>query len=90
MQGRPEREPELIERAIEVAVTHHRGQRARAGHPYVLHVLRVIVAGYVQGLDSAMLAAAVRHDIVETAEPPFLKYHGRRRLLTQLLAEARA
>ena len=50
-----------LERAIELAVTHHRGQRDKAGHPYILHPLRVMLA--CQGEEAQMVA--VLHDLLE-------------------------
>lgn len=53
-----------IEDAILLAVTAHRGQRDRAGQPYVLHPLRVMMR--LDGLHERM--AAVLHDVVEDTE----------------------
>jgi (p)ppGpp synthase/HD superfamily hydrolase len=50
-----------LERAIELAVTHHRGQRDKAGLPYILHPLRVMLA--CQGEEAQMVA--VMHDLLE-------------------------
>lgn len=36
---------ELLNKAINLAVTYHRGQVDKAGEPYILHVLRVGCAG---------------------------------------------
>ena len=53
----------LLERAIAIAVAGHAGQRDKAGAPYVLHPLRMILR---QRGDAAMMAA-VLHDVVEDA-----------------------
>ena len=50
-----------IERAIEIAATAHAGQRDKAGQPYILHPLRVMLR--VDGAHEQM--AAVLHDVVE-------------------------
>jgi len=50
-----------LERAIEIAVRAHMGQKDKAGQPYILHPLRVMFA--VQSLQERM--AAVLHDVVE-------------------------
>ncbi len=50
-----------LERAIELAVQHHRGQVDKAGQPYILHPLRLMLAmpTEIEGI------VAVLHDIVE-------------------------
>jgi guanosine-3',5'-bis(diphosphate) 3'-pyrophosphohydrolase len=50
-----------LERAIEIAARAHAGQVDKAGQPYILHPLRLMLA--VQGLHAQM--AAVLHDVVE-------------------------
>lgn len=50
-----------LERAIEIAARAHAGQVDKAGQPYILHPLRLMLA--VQGLHARM--AAVLHDVVE-------------------------
>src|SRR5262245_66144055 len=50
-----------LERAIEIAAHAHAGQRDKAGKPYILHPLRVMLA--VEG--EASRIAAVLHDVVE-------------------------
>jgi (p)ppGpp synthase/HD superfamily hydrolase len=50
-----------LERAIEIAAAAHAGQVDRAGQPYILHPLRVMLA--LRGGDERM--AAVLHDLVE-------------------------
>jgi (p)ppGpp synthase/HD superfamily hydrolase len=51
----------LLEKAIELAATHHAGQTDKAGAPYILHVLRVMMK---QDSDAARIVAAL-HDVVE-------------------------
>lgn len=51
----------LLEKAIEIAVHAHAGQKQKDGSPYILHPLRVM--GRVHTDDERM--AAVLHDVVE-------------------------
>ncbi len=50
-----------LERAIEIAARSHAGQVDKAGQPYILHPLRLLLN--VKGLHERM--AAVLHDVVE-------------------------
>jgi GTP diphosphokinase / guanosine-3',5'-bis(diphosphate) 3'-diphosphatase len=50
-----------LERAIEIAAHAHAGQVDKAGQPYILHPLRVMLS--VNSLPEKM--AAVMHDVVE-------------------------
>jgi (p)ppGpp synthase/HD superfamily hydrolase len=50
-----------LERAIEIAARAHAGQVDKAGQPYILHPLRLMLA--VNGVNERM--AAVLHDVVE-------------------------
>jgi (p)ppGpp synthase/HD superfamily hydrolase len=52
-----------LERAIAIAVEGHRGQRDKAGQPYVLHPLRMML----RQRGEAEMMAAVLHDVVEDA-----------------------
>ncbi len=54
-------EENLLERAIRLAVKVHKGQKDRAGKPYILHVLRVMMAG--TKTDEQLLGAL--HDVLE-------------------------
>ncbi len=51
----------MLEDAIEIAVRAHRGQTDKAGAPYVLHVLRVML----RMPDETSMMAAALHDVVE-------------------------
>jgi len=51
----------LLERAIEIAVDAHRGQKDKLGEPYILHPLRVMAQ---MNTDDARVVA-VLHDVVE-------------------------
>jgi (p)ppGpp synthase/HD superfamily hydrolase len=50
-----------LERALAIACEAHKGQTDKVGEPYVLHVLRVVLA--VEGDDPRIVAAL--HDVVE-------------------------
>lgn len=50
-----------LEQAIELAVTHHKGQKDKAGKPYILHPLRVLTAMETEEEQ----IVAVLHDVVE-------------------------
>lgn len=53
-----------LEGAIALASTSHRGQHDKAGAPYILHPLRVMLALGPNASQSARIAA-VLHDVVE-------------------------
>lgn len=53
-----------LERAIEIAVAAHRGQRDRAGRPYILHPLWLML----QFEDLDAMIVAVLHDTVEDSD----------------------
>ena len=51
----------MIEKAIEIAAQAHRGQVDKAGSPYILHVLRVML----RMTDQTDMVVGVLHDIIE-------------------------
>lgn len=55
---------QLFEKAVIIATTAHAGQKDKAGEPYVLHVLRVMMR--VQKMDEKIVA--LLHDVVEDSE----------------------
>ena len=63
-----------LERAIALAATVHAGQRDKAGAPYVLHPLRMMLK--METVETQM--AAVLHDVVEDCgvTPSMLTYEG--------------
>lgn len=63
-----------LERAIEIAVSAHRGQTDKAGQPYILHPLRVMLACES---DVARIVA-VLHDVIEDTDwaPDALRAEG--------------
>ncbi len=56
-----------IERAVELATTHHKGQRDRGDSsiPYITHPLRVMAAVRAAGYDEPYQRVAVLHDTLE-------------------------
>jgi len=56
-----------LEKAIEIAVHAHAGQKCKDGSPYVLHPLRLMTR---MGTDEERMAA-VLHDVVEDTELTF-------------------
>jgi len=56
-----------IEQAIEEAAKAHLGKLDKAGKPYILHPLRVMMSVESPSLDSARIVA-VLHDVVEDTE----------------------
>ena len=55
-----------LERAIEIAVLAHKGVRDKAGEPYILHPLRVMMRVNSQ----TEKVVAVLHDVIEDSRPP--------------------
>ena len=64
-----------LERAIALAATAHEGQTDKAGQPYVLHLLRVMMAqttgDMTERASRPAMIAAVLHDIVEDTSYTF-------------------
>ena len=60
----PNSRPGSLERAIQIALAAHAGQRDKAGSPYILHPLRVMLT---QSSDDARIAAILR-DVVEDGD----------------------
>ena len=53
-----------LERAIEIAVEAHKGQKDKVGAPYILHPLRVMMS-----FNSEIeMTTAVLHDVIEDSE----------------------
>lgn len=55
---------QLFEKAIMIATKAHAGQKDKAGAPYLLHVLRVMLS--VESMDEKIVA--LLHDVVEDSE----------------------
>ena len=61
-----------LERAIEIAVTAHRGAVDKAGRPYILHPLSLMLEFH----DLDAMIAAVLHDTVEDSDVTLGKLEG--------------
>ncbi len=64
-RNRPTDDTEIIRRAWEFCLKHHRGQLRASGEPYVLHPLEVAIVLAEMKLDSTAIAAGLLHDAVE-------------------------
>ena len=64
----PKVDSELITRAFDYACEHHRGQRRKSGEEFIHHPWSVAVICAELKLDSATIAAALLHDVVEDTE----------------------
>ena len=53
-----------VERAVQIAAQAHQGQRDKAGAPYLLHPLRMML----RMESEAAMMAAVLHDVVEDSD----------------------
>ena len=51
----------MLEKAIEIAVEAHRGQIDKAGKPYILHPMRVMLAGKTE----EEMICGILHDVIE-------------------------
>jgi len=58
-----------IERAVEIAVEQHKGQVDKAGVPYILHPISVMVRVKQMGYGTDHQTVAILHDVVE--DTPF-------------------
>jgi GTP pyrophosphokinase len=61
----PKADLRVLQRAYDVAETHHRGQLRKSGDPYITHPLAVATILAELGMDTTTLAAALLHDTVE-------------------------
>lgn len=57
----------MLEKAIQIAVDAHRGQKDKAGQPYVFHLFRVMLSGKTEEEQ----ICGVLHDIVEDTKWTF-------------------
>ncbi|MCL5271248.1 MAG: HD domain-containing protein [bacterium] len=53
-----------LEKALEIALKAHRGQKDKAGAPYILHPLRVMM----RMEEPLVMIAALLHDVIEDSE----------------------
>ncbi len=63
--NRPNDDLEIIRKAWEFCLEHHKGQLRASGEPYVLHPLEVALVLAEMKLDSTAIAAGLLHDAVE-------------------------
>jgi len=63
--NRPSDDTEIIRKAWEFCLEHHKGQLRASGEPYVLHPLEVAIVLAEMKLDSTAIAAGLLHDAVE-------------------------
>ena len=63
--NRPSDDTEIIRKAWEFCLRHHRGQLRASGEPYVLHPLETAIVLAEMKLDSTAIAAGLLHDAVE-------------------------
>ena len=64
-RNRPSDDTEIIRKAWEFCLRHHRGQLRASGEPYVLHPLETALVLAEMKLDSTAIAAGLLHDAVE-------------------------
>ncbi len=57
-----------IDRAIQLAIDCHNGQRRRSGEEYVCHPLHVAIILLELGMDSETIEAGLLHDVVEDTD----------------------
>ena len=63
--NRPSDDLEIIRKAWQFCLEHHKGQLRASGEPYVLHPLEVATVLAEMKLDSTAIAAGLLHDAVE-------------------------
>jgi GTP diphosphokinase / guanosine-3',5'-bis(diphosphate) 3'-diphosphatase len=63
--NRPSDDTEIIRKAWQFCLEHHKGQLRASGEPYVLHPLEVAQVLSEMKLDSTAIAAGLLHDAVE-------------------------
>src|ERR1700761_5366164 len=63
--NRPTEDIELIRKAWEFCVQHHKGQMRASGEPYIIHPLEVAEVLAEMKMDSPAIAAGLLHDAVE-------------------------
>ncbi len=67
MEGNAKCAMTLLERAIDIAVTYHRGKEDKGGNPYILHPLRMMCRMQTE----TEMIVAVLHDVVEDTDWTF-------------------
>src|SRR6266498_1300 len=56
---------DIIRRAYEVSLHHHKGQRRASGEPYLVHPVEVAIILAEMKLDTTAIAAGLLHDAIE-------------------------
>src|SRR3569832_1782644 len=64
-ENRPADDIKLVERAYDLSLEHHRGQKRASGEPYLVHPLEVAIILAEMKLDVVAIAAGLQHDAVE-------------------------
>ena len=58
-------ETDIVQKALDLAVTAHEGQKRKSGEPYIIHpILVAAITASISG-DETMVASALLHDVVE-------------------------
>jgi GTP pyrophosphokinase len=63
--NRPSDDLEIIRKAYDYSLEHHRGQSRASGEPYLVHPLSVALVLAEMKLDATAIAAGLLHDLVE-------------------------
>ncbi len=59
---------EIAQKALDLALKAHEGQKRKSGEPYVIHpILVAAITAYISG-DETMVASALLHDVVEDTD----------------------
>ena len=64
-ENRPTDDPELVRKAYDFSLEHHKGQTRVSGEPYLVHPLEVAIILAEMKLDTTAIAAGLLHDSVE-------------------------
>ncbi|SFV63825.1 GTP pyrophosphokinase, (p)ppGpp synthetase II / Guanosine-3',5'-bis(diphosphate) 3'-pyrophosphohydrolase [hydrothermal vent metagenome] len=59
---------ELVEKALDLAIKAHEGQKRKSGEPYIIHPILVAAITAVVSAEEIMVVAALLHDVVEDTE----------------------
>src|ERR1700757_4272512 len=66
--SRPGDDLDIIRKAWDFCLEHHKGQLRASGEPFVLHPLEVALVLAEMKLDSTAIAAGLLHDAIEDTE----------------------
>src|SRR5579859_241393 len=64
-ENRPGEDLDLIQRAYEFSLEHHKNQTRASGEPYLVHPLEVALVLAEMKMDPVAIAAGLLHDSVE-------------------------